>query len=257
MNEKQFPLFDLVRSLINWFLVGILTMVIFFPILLATLFLFPFDRSRKHIHPLISFWAKAILVVCPVMRVHVEGTEHLDPNKTYVLVANHQSIADIIAVLHLNHPFKFVAKQDLFWIPFMGWGLSLAGYIPLIRGDHRSGLEAVRMANQHLERSTSILLFPEGTRSPNREIQDFKVGAFKLAAENKVPIVPIVIHGTHALIPKGSIVFGRRVEVIVRLGKPQGPYGQDPASIDLFCKEARAEMISSLNTLRSDITGGR
>ncbi|OGW85310.1 MAG: hypothetical protein A3C35_04945 [Omnitrophica bacterium RIFCSPHIGHO2_02_FULL_46_11] len=210
-----------------------------------------FDRDQTRLHPLISFWAKSILAVCPLMRVHFEGREHLKPGTTYVLVANHQSIADIIAVLHLRLPFKFIAKSDLFWIPFFGWALSLAGYIPLTRGDQKSGRETIQKAMGYLKRGVSVLLFPEGTRSRNGEIHAFKVGAFKLATELGLPVVPLVIQGTRDLIPKGTLLINHRIEVTVRIGTPHPPPSNDSASIEAFCQKVRSEMIFSLNEMRS------
>lgn len=251
MSGKHHFFFNLIRSAMSWFLVGVLTITLFFPTLVAFLVLFPFDRDRKNLHPFVSFWAKMILVACPLMRVHFEGIHHLERGATYVLVANHQSIADIIAVLHLDHPFKFIAKRELFWIPFLGWALSLAGYIPLIRGNSKSGKEAIQEASGYLKRGVSVLLFPEGTRSRDGEIQSFKLGAFKLAADLEIPIVPIVIHGTRDLLPKGKRLLARRVEVTVKIGTPRLPHGKGASSIETFCESMRSEMITSLSEVRS------
>ncbi|MBI1977166.1 MAG: 1-acyl-sn-glycerol-3-phosphate acyltransferase [Candidatus Omnitrophica bacterium] len=256
MSKRKHHSFDVARSLISWSFVGIVTIVFFFPVFLTAVILFPFDRNVKQMHPIASLWAKAILLVCPLMRIHVEGEEHLEHGKTYVLVANHQSLADIITVLHLNHPFKFVAKQELFLIPFMGWALWFAGYIPLIRGDQKSGKEAVKHMSRYLKHGVSILLFPEGTRSRDGEIHDFKVGAFKLAVEEGVPVVPIVIQGTRDLIPKGSLVIGDRVEVTMKVGKPRLSSQKEPGSIESFCRETRTEMIETLKKLRTQRGGG-
>ena len=251
MNQKRNLYVDLILSAIRWFLVGVVTLIVFVPVLITSLASPVIDRDRKYLHPLISFWAKATLFVCPLMRVHLEGTHQLKPDATYVLVANHQSIADIVAVLHLQHPFKFIAKRDLFWIPFFGWALSLAGYIPLIRGNQKSGKEAIQKASNYLKRGASVLLFPEGTRSPNGEIQSFKVGAFKLSSELNLPVVPIVIHGTRDFLPKGSRLFQRRVRVTVKVGAPQYPIGKDNGSIDQFCATVRSCMVDSLKEVRS------
>ena len=250
MSAKRIFIFDVIRSAFGWFMVGVWTILLFPPVALGALILFPFDRDRKRIHPLISLWAKAILVTCPLMRVRFEGTEQLKPGETYVLVANHQSIADIVAVLHLSHPFKFIAKRELFWIPVFGWALSSAGYIPLIRGDQKSGKEAVLKAKGCLERGVSVLLFPEGTRSRDGDIHDFKIGAFKLASEVGVPVVPIVIDGTWNLIPKGRRLLGERSEVTVHLGAPQRAIGNNGPMIEAFSKRIRSEMVATLNQIR-------
>ncbi|MBI4394900.1 MAG: 1-acyl-sn-glycerol-3-phosphate acyltransferase [Candidatus Omnitrophica bacterium] len=256
MTQSRNFIFDLTRSSFRWTLVGLITIIVFFPTLIISLILWPFDRDRKQVHPLVSFWAKAILIACPLMKVHVEGAERLKPNGTYVLIANHQSIADIIAVLHLPHPFKFVAKQELFWIPFLGWSLWCAAYIPLIRGNRMSGKRAVDQASGYLQRGVSVLLFPEGTRSPNGEIQAFKVGAFKLAREVNVPIVPIVIQGTRDLLPKGSRLLARRVKVTLQVGFPEPPSERSHLSLESFSEQVREEMIRSLKSIRSKSSTG-
>lgn len=250
MIARRTFIFDLIRSVFGWFMVGVWTILMFVPVALGALVLFPFDRDRKRLHALSSLWAKAILVTCPLMRVRFEGAEHLRAGQTYVLVANHQSVADIVALLHLSHPFKFIAKRELFWIPVFGWALASAGYIPLVRGDQKSGKEAVLKAKGYLERGVSVLLFPEGTRSRDGDIHDFKIGAFKLASEVGVPIVPIVIHGTRNLIPKGRHLLGERSEVMIRLGAPQRPLGNDAPMIEAFGKRVRSEMVATLNRIR-------
>ncbi|MBI4358874.1 MAG: 1-acyl-sn-glycerol-3-phosphate acyltransferase [Candidatus Omnitrophica bacterium] len=251
MTKKRPLLFDLVRSAISWFLVGMVTLILFFPVLALFLALLPFDRTRKNMHPLVSFWAKSILTVCPLMRVHLEGADQLRRNQAYVLVANHQSVADILAVLHLIHPFKFIAKQELFWIPIMGWALFLAGYIPLVRGDQKSGKKTIEKAEAYLIGGVSVLFFPEGTRSRDGEIHDFKVGAFKSASEIGVPVVPIVIYGTRDLIPKGSRLLGRNIDVTVKVLKPRAPFGKDSMSVEQFSKAVRSEIVDALSEVRS------
>lgn len=248
--KPERPFFDLLRSMFNWFLIGWVTLLIFFPLVAAFLAILPFDRDRKNLHPLVSIWAKAVLAVCPMMKVQVAGYENLCPNETYIFVANHQSISDIIAVLHIHHPFKFIAKQDLFWIPLMGWALWLAGYIPLVRGDHTSGRSALQKARGYLRRGTSVLFFPEGTRSHDGEIQHFKIGAFKLAAELNVPVVPVVIDGTNNLIPKGSRFLARHVEVTLTIQAPQAPPEKNNGSVEAFCERVRTEMIRALKEKR-------
>lgn len=251
MRNARPLFFDLIRSVVGWVSVGVATVVLFFPVLAAFLVLYGFDRDRKDIHPFVSLWAKTILMVCPLMRIHFEGQDHLTASGPYVLVANHQSNADILALLHLRHPFKFIAKRELFWIPFFGWSISLAGYIPLIRGDQKSGREAIQKARGYLKRGVSVLFFPEGTRSHDGEIQDFKVGAFKLAAETDRPVVPIAIHGTRELLPKGRHLLGRRVEVLIKIGTPRPPIGKGSSSIEAFTKKVRSEMVDTLNEIRS------
>ncbi|OFZ47346.1 MAG: hypothetical protein A3D92_18615 [Bacteroidetes bacterium RIFCSPHIGHO2_02_FULL_44_7] len=252
-KQKLVSLFDLVRNVIFWLLVGLVTIVLSIPLAVLAAFLFPFDRERKNIHFFISFWAKTVITVCPMMTVRLDGAEHLKRGETYIFVANHQSIADILAVLHLRHPFKFVAKQELFWIPFFGWSLFLSGYMPIARGSKTSGRAVLERASHYLKRGVSVLLFPEGTRSLDGELRDFKPGAFKLAAEEGIPIVPIIIDGTRDLIPKGSRLMKRHVHVMVHVGKPRSVRkSTDPEVTARLSEEVRYEMAELLRGIRSE-----
>ena len=252
MSEDGSLLLEYIRSVGTWFAVAFVTFVVFPVEYLTAVALLPFDRDRKAVHHVVRFWTKAILFLAPLMQVTVEGAHHLRRNTTYVFIANHQSHADVLAVLHLSHPFKFIAKKELFWIPIFGWTLFVAGYIPLARGDQRSSKEAARKAREYLERGASVLFFPEGTRSRDGEIHDFKVGAFKLAAELEIPVVPIVINGTGNLLPKGKRTFGSTVKVTVKIGKPHQAAGTSPLEIESFCERIRSEMIQSLRHMRGD-----
>ncbi len=250
MKQNHLSFFAWIRSIAGWFLVAVATLIFFPFVLIIVPVLFVFDRNRKHIHPLISLWARTILIVLPLMRVRIEGEHHLKQSSVFVLVANHQSVADIIAVLHLPHPFKFIAKKELFWIPFLGWALTLAGYIPLERGDRLSGKQTVDRAKQYLEEGMSVLFFPEGTRSRDGEIHEFKIGAFKIASELGIPVVPIVIDGTREVVPKGNFMIGSRKEVTVKVGAPLAPFGTSNGDINEFAQQTRRKMIASLEEIR-------
>lgn len=250
MSKINF-LFEAVKSAICWFLVAVCTFLFFWPTLIISLCLYPLDRVRKGIHPIISFWAKTILVICPLMNVRVEGEEHLNRNQTYILVANHQSIADILVALHLHQSFKFIAKKELFWIPFLGWAMTLTDYIPLLRGNQQSGKQAVLRAKHFIEKGVSVLFFPEGTRSPDGAIHSFKTGAFKLAAEMNVPVVPMVIDGTYNLVPKGRRLFNQNVSVKLKILKPRRLESKDNSNVERILAEIRYEMIETLNRIRS------
>lgn len=250
MTRMDRVVLDSIRSVFGWCSVVFLTVLLFFPLVTLFLVTFPLDRDRKSLHVIVSLWAKAILIVSPVMSVHIEGRQHLRSKQAYVLVANHQSLVDILAVLYVAHPFKFVAKKELFWIPFLGWALSVAGYIPLVRTSHSSGKEALQRSIQYLKRGTSVLFFPEGTRSRDGEIHNFKAGAFRIAAQEGLPVAPIVIDGTRDIIKKGSLVVRSRRNVTVQIGRPRFSEGQDDLAIERFLNEVRSDMIERLEKLR-------
>ena len=240
-------------SLIMWGGTIILT------ILFATLDLFIafplsllFDRgTRWMVHQNSIRWARSIIGLSPIWRMVVTGHEHLQKGKHYIIVANHQSLLDILAVCAaLSINFKFLAKRELFQIPLMGWGMASAGYIPVDRASHRSGRDAMRRIADVLEKGVSVLLFPEGTRSPDGKIQAFKMGAFKLAHDNEVEILPIVVDGTGQALPKKSWLIKKKSTFIVSIGKPVSLADIGGSSLEETKEKIRHEMIGRLERLR-------
>ena len=233
-----------VRAALLWALIAILTVWFTTLIALAWLLLLPFDRQRKAPHWLSSLWGRAVFLCHPLWRIRVEGANRLDPRQHYIFVANHQSLLDIVALYHLNRQFKWVAKEELFGIPFLGWSMSLAGYVRLARGQNRSIRQAYDQAGQWVRSGMSVLFFPEGTRSADGEVGAFKGGAFKLATRAQVPVVPIAVSGTRELLIKGSWRFsaGRR-EVRVTVFPPLAP--TEPA--DTLRDHAREAILSAVS----------
>ena len=252
MTSQKRGFVSFLRSLASWVMVGLVTIALFIPDFFVWIVSPLIDRDKRLTHPIHSLWAKTVLLFSPYMRVRVEGSERLEHGKAYVFVANHQSLADILVVLHLNHPFKFIAKKELFWIPFLGWALSIAGYIPLVRGNPLSGKQATEKARGYLRRGMSVLFFPEGTRSPDGAIHRFKVGAFKIALEEDMSVVPVVINGTRDVIQKGSFMMGRTEEVTIRIGDPIRLSGKDNLTIEGLSEKVRSTMIEALGELRAE-----
>ncbi|MFH0855675.1 MAG: lysophospholipid acyltransferase family protein [Candidatus Omnitrophota bacterium] len=198
-----------------WIASTLITMVLYFVVLFIVIITFPFDRKKKLAHAQCFWWSNCVINLNPYWRLRVEGLENIDYAKTYVVIANHQSLADI-AVLYKTHmQFKWVAKQSLFKLPFVGWCLSLTRHIKLERGDFSSIKKLYREAAQWLRNDMSVLFFPEGTRSDTDSMNAFQNGAFKLAIKEKKPILPIRLKGTREAIPKGSWVFESKVEVVL------------------------------------------
>lgn len=163
------------------------------------------DKRRDMLHSIATLWAKSICWANPWWTFVIKGAENLPSAGTPVVyVSNHQSQADILTVFLVSRQFRWLAKDALFKIPFLGWAMSAAGYVPVKRGDKRSHAECFRMAREHLARGTAMLFFPEGTRSRDGQLLPFKSGAFKLAKECDVPILPITLEGASNLLPKGS-----------------------------------------------------
>ncbi|MFH1478727.1 MAG: lysophospholipid acyltransferase family protein [Candidatus Omnitrophota bacterium] len=200
-----------VSSLIFWIATGSLTVILFIVEALLLLLIFPFDKKRKLLHSQCFWWANAVIGLNPYWNIKVEGLDNIDKNKAYVVVANHQSFADIVLMYKTYMQFKWVAKESLFKVPFIGWCLWLTKHIGLSRGNHGSIKKVYRKASYWLKNDMSVLFFPEGTRSDTGKMNKFQNGAFKLAIQEKKPILPISINGTKDAIPKGSWRFKTRV----------------------------------------------
>ena len=158
-----------------------------------------------------------MIALNPFWKVTVEGLRNIDHNKTYVIIANHQSLADIVVVYQTKMQFKWVAKASLFSIPVLGWSMSLGKHVRLERGSFSSVKQIYKEAATWLRKGMSVLFFPEGTRSETGDIKDFQNGAFKLAIREKIPILPIAIRGTGNALPKGNWLFTSKVQVSLKV----------------------------------------
>lgn len=216
---------------------------------------FPFsvlfeNKKRKWLHQVAVIWGRSILLANPAWRMKVEGRENIQPGRHYVVVANHQSLLDIFVVLvALPVHFKFMAKKELFSIPFVGWHMSSAAYIPINRSSVESGKNALLTARDRLSKGISVLFFPEGTRSQNGEIQVFKAGAFKAAQDEQVEILPVVIEGTGDAIPKNTRMIKKVTRFVLSIGKPVKIGPED--SMEQVKEKVRQGMIAKLSEIRA------
>ena len=209
------PAWDFPFTVAVWLIVIVLTVGLSCAILLCSILLWWIDRKRAVAHQLASWWGQAVFACIPSWKLTVTGRHHIPRHRAVILVANHQSLLDIMALFNLNRQFKWVAKDSLFAIPFLGWAMHVAGYIHLRRGEHGSIRDTYAMAQRWLADGVSVFFFPEGTRSTTGELLPFKNGPFKLAVETSVPVVPIAIRGTNELIQRGSWRFRTRAHVTV------------------------------------------
>jgi 1-acyl-sn-glycerol-3-phosphate acyltransferase len=168
---------------------------------------FPFDRNRRRVGRLFHRAAVVAGDVTPFWTLRIEGADAIDRSRPHVFVANHSSFTDIFLVVRLPWEMKWLSKKSIFSIPLLGWQMRAAGDVPIVRGDRASAREAMEKMRRHLENGVSVILFPEGTRSADGTLGEFRDGAFRLAIEAGVDVVPLAIVGaTHAL-PKRSFVF--------------------------------------------------
>ena len=182
---------------------------------------YPFDKARKAVHWCSKMICMFFWKVPPTWKQRVEGLEHIDKNKSYVIAINHQSMADIISLYFLPLNFRWVSKEEVFRIPYIGPLLIAHGDIPIQRGNPRESMnKVVRDGKMWIERGASIAIFPEGTRSKDGEIHRFKAGAFVLAKDANVEILPVVLDGTRNIFKPKSYWFNWRNVLTVKVLPP-------------------------------------
>ncbi len=210
---------QMLYAIYAWAAIAIATLIFSTASMLASFLLF-FDTKKKAAHRMNTAWAKTILWFNPVWHLKIRGRGYIKNDKSYVLVANHLSMSDIICLFCLGKQFKWVAKESLFRVPFLGWAMRAAQYIQLERGKHGSIRDSLDESCDWLRRDISVLIFPEGTRSESGRLGIFKNGAFKLAIQTGKPVVPIVLTGTREIIQKKSFLFSINIHCQIKILKP-------------------------------------
>jgi 1-acyl-sn-glycerol-3-phosphate acyltransferase len=186
----------------------------------------------------------------PIWKINIEGREKAVKGMTYVIISNHQSLLDILLINCLRYKFKWISKIENFNIPVVGWYLKMADYIIVDRQNEESKIEMLAKSYNFLKKGISIMIFPEGTRSLNNEIGFFKRGAFQLALQAEVPILPVLIDGTGGILPKHGLIFSSGHHIRIRVLDPINPatFGTDtPENLAL---QLSVFMTSRLNELR-------
>ncbi|CAG0972164.1 1-acyl-sn-glycerol-3-phosphate acyltransferase [Myxococcaceae bacterium] len=177
----------------------------------------PFDGRLFLLHRFTCFWASLYTWTNPAWPVTVEGRERIRDDRAYVIVVNHQSLLDILVLFRLFRHFKWVSKVENFRIPCIGWNMTLNRYIELRRGDRESVIRMLAACEKTIADGSSIMMFPEGTRSVDGRLRPFKAGAFEIAKKTRVPIIPIVLTGTGDALPKRGFVLQGRHPIRLRV----------------------------------------
>jgi 1-acyl-sn-glycerol-3-phosphate acyltransferase len=183
--------------------------------------------------------------------VVVSGQQNMDPAQVYVIVSNHQSLADIPVITHLKIDTKWMGKAELFRIPVMGWMLRMAGDVPVERGEARKAAKAMLQCARYLRQRCSVVFFPEGTRSRDGSVLPFSEGPFQLAIRERVPILPLVVEGSGAALPRNSWMFGESLTIYLRVLPPVPVDGWDPKQGAALRDAVREKIIAELTLLRS------
>jgi 1-acyl-sn-glycerol-3-phosphate acyltransferase len=173
------------------------------------------------------------------IRVNVRGLENIDPLLPRIYMTNHQSYFDIFVLLaHLPVDFKFIMKQELMKIPLFGYATRRAGYIGITREDPRKAIASMNKAAEKIASGSSVLIFPEGTRSSDGILLPFKKGGFTLAVKSGCDIVPVAVIGSHRIVRKGSFKINKgSIELV--FGKPIPVSGYSKRDIDALMEKVR------------------
>lgn len=184
-------------------------------------------------------------------RLRLEGLHRAQRGRVYVVVSNHQSLADIPVVAHLRLDAKWLAKAELFRLPLVGWMLRMAGDIPVERADRRKSAQALLQCARSLRSGCSVVFFPEGTRSHDGEIHAFNDGPFQLALREGVSVLPVVVDGSGTALPRQTWLFGATQDIYLSVLEPVPVEGYGTTQTAAFREHVRELMIAELNRLRA------
>ena len=238
-------------SLWTW-LVLVLCVLLWLPLMLAVRLATLNDPGRYWVGYLFRRIGVATARLTPWWRFTCRGAMPSDTRRPYVVVCNHESFADILLISHLPWEMKWLSKAELFRIPVMGWLMHLAGDVPVKRGFGPSAIEAMARCREILARKVSVMIFPEGTRSPTSELLPFKDGAFRLAIDAGVPILPLALHGTGTALRKHDWRIGRSTAVVEVL-QPIETAGLTVADLPALKAQARGVIVAARDRLAAEL----
>jgi 1-acyl-sn-glycerol-3-phosphate acyltransferase len=242
-------------TILFWGYLALSLPVLFAGALLVFLSSAPFDRRRRALHLYTCFWAYHYVKLLPLWRARFEGLDRIAPGRTYVMVANHQSLGDILVLFGLFRHYKWVSKLAIFRVPFIGWNMRLNDYVALRRGDPESIQQMMEACRRHLRRGSSIMMFPEGTRSLDGEIKAFKHGAFTLARELNLPVLPIVVDGTRDALPKHGLMLEQPAVLRIRVRVLSAHEPGEPTEVEALAETIRRRMLEELAAMRAGNSG--
>jgi 1-acyl-sn-glycerol-3-phosphate acyltransferase len=232
-----------------WIWTASATIVVLWALLLAVIRLF--DRDPLHLRT--GRWFRRlgrILAGINPSSVAISGREHLRRDQVYVVVSNHQSLADIPVLSYLDIDAKWLVKAELFRLPVMGWMLRMSGDIPVERSDRSKSARALLECARLLRQRCSVVSFPEGTRSLDGLVLPFNEGPFQLAIREKVPVLPVVVEGSANTLRKDSWIFGPAQIVQLRILEPVSVEGFTTKQSAELRDAVRARIVDELQRLR-------
>jgi 1-acyl-sn-glycerol-3-phosphate acyltransferase len=236
----------------GWVAAVLVVLIGFFYVAAVWLVTAPFDRGRYRAGRALRQLAVSHVNLTRLWRFETEGRPPEGPRRPYVVVSNHESYADVFLVSHFPWEMKWLAKQTIFNIPVMGWMMRMALDVPVRRGERESAIAALAECRDRLARRVSVMIFPEGTRSRTEDLLPFKDGAFQLAIQSRVPILPIAIAGTRDCMAKGSFAF-RRAHARARVLAPISTDGLTLADVATLRDGTRATIDAARRALQTEL----
>lgn len=234
-----------------WFIAVCLIVVMFPFVFIIWLLVLPFDKERYLIHMIISYQCFLFASAIPIWKLKIENKKKIKKGTTYVIISNHQSILDILIINCLIIRFKWVSKIENIKVPFLGWYLLMANYIVVDRSDEESKTAMLEKSYALLKKGISLMIFPEGTRSLDNQIGFFKRGAFQLALQTNVAILPVLIDGTGDVLPKKGLIFGRGHSIRLKVLDPVSPIDFGTTDHEVLASKLKTMMEDELRILRS------
>ena len=223
----------------------VISFFIAFPIyLILWLFTFLFDKQRFIVHRFTCIWASLLTILMFGWRIKLFGRENLNSKDSKVIVCNHQSLLDIPILYRLRKNFKFISKAGVFKVPFLGWVMYLNKYIGIERGTIKSMAKMIQDCTDNLKQGSSILIFPEGTRSEDGKLKPFRTGAFSLAKDNQKSIVPVIIKGSSDLLTKNTLKMKPFKKITIKVLE-EIPY-------DVIKDKPLIDIVNSIHKLMSE-----
>ncbi|MBA4321922.1 MAG: hypothetical protein C0408_03820 [Odoribacter sp.] len=241
---------DTVISSFVWIFILTYTIILFPVSFIIWFLLYPFDQERAVFHWWLVFQGCLLTKLIPIWKTSVAGREKVIPYTPYVIISNHQSILDILIMNCLRYRFRWISKIENYKVPVLGWYLRMAKYIVVDRGNKESKAKMMEKSAECLRKGISIMMFPEGTRSPDREIAPFKPGAFELALMTDKSILPVIVDGTGGVLPKHGLIFSRGNFLKIKVLDPVHPGSFGTGNPEELASRFRNLMADELKKMR-------
>jgi 1-acyl-sn-glycerol-3-phosphate acyltransferase len=235
--------FNILRVLWLALWAAIATLILAVPIIAAGLL----SRTGNLTFSLSKIWAYTILAVSFV-RTEIKNRNRIHPKTSYIIISNHQSLYDILAlVTTLGIQYRWFIKKEVLKIPLFGYGLYTSRNIFIDRSNTARAIESINKGIERLPKGVSLMVFAEGTRSPDGRIHEFKKGGFVTAVRRKIPILPVTVNGSRRILPKGSLAF-KPGKIQVVIGDPIDTGGYTTESVEKLIDRTRQAIIANFDS---------